>query len=279
MSDDPIASLLDAERARAGFSRDERASLWDSIASATTMPEAGTDPGGEPPPDPTPPAAAPPPAAPEVAAKATASAAALGGPKLAALLLAVAGVSAGVGAAAHAWLTSPPSPVATATTPSIPSSSSIPSSPPVASAVASAHVATPGTGSPTRIGSVVALPTSLPSAAAPRTAAPVSSSSGAATPASARAPGPSDPALARERTLLEMGRTALTRNDAPAALEALGAHAREFPSSQLAEEREVMTIQALVAAHRMPEARNRAATFRATFPKSPLVPIVDEATR
>lgn len=88
-----------------------------------------------------------------------------------------------------------------------------------------------------------------------------------------------DPGLARERTLLDMARTALSRGDSTAALAAVDEHARDFPSSQLAEEREVLAIQALVAARRMPEARRRAAAFRTAHPKSPLLPIVDEVTQ
>ncbi|MCA9590992.1 MAG: hypothetical protein KC657_37095 [Myxococcales bacterium] len=76
-----------------------------------------------------------------------------------------------------------------------------------------------------------------------------------------------------------MGRTALSRGDAAGALAALDTHAREFPKSQLAEEREVLAIQALASSGRVAEARRRAARFRTTFPKSPLMSIVDEATR
>ena len=75
-----------------------------------------------------------------------------------------------------------------------------------------------------------------------------------------------------------MARTALTRGDNASALSALDTHARDFPSSQLAEEREVLAIQALAAATRLPEAQKRAAAFRARYPASPLLPIVKEST-
>jgi hypothetical protein len=75
-----------------------------------------------------------------------------------------------------------------------------------------------------------------------------------------------------------MARTALGRGDASSALAAVDTHAREFPRSQLAQEREVIAIQALAAAGRVPEAKRRAAAFRAAFPGSPLQTIVDDAT-
>ena len=110
--------------------------------------------------------------------------------------------------------------------------------------------------------------------------APPSAHARANAPASATAAtAAKDPSLARERTLLDMARTALSRGDASGALGSLDTHAREFPSSQLAEEREVLAIQALASAGRASEARKRAAAFRTRFVNSPLLPIVDEATQ
>lgn len=116
---------------------------------------------------------------------------------------------------------------------------------------------------------IVATPEDLPSA---RPIAKIASP----TP-SASAPA-KDPSLARERNLLDMARTALSRGDTSSALSAVETHAKEFPRSQLAQEREVLAIQALVSAGRVPEARRRAAAFHTAFPKSPLGAIVDEAT-
>jgi len=118
-----------------------------------------------------------------------------------------------------------------------------------------------------------ALPEPTASASPLRAAAAAKAS---ASPANARE---KDASLARERTLLDMARTALSRGDANAALASLETHAREFPQSQLSEEREVLAIQALASAGRMPEARQRAAAFRKRFVNSSLTPIVDEATQ
>jgi len=109
--------------------------------------------------------------------------------------------------------------------------------------------------------------------------APIASSHPLATAKASSAPPAKDPSLARERNLLDMARTALSRGDTSSALSAIDTHAKEFPKSQLAQEREVLAIQALAGAGRMPEARQRAASFRAAYPKSPLVSIVDEATQ
>lgn len=174
--------------------------------------------------------------------------------KLGALLSAVAVGGAGAGAAAHAhWgepkivyveHAAPPVVVETAPPPSTPEATAAPAASPASSRAPTQPVARRDA------------PTTIPSTAPAK-----------------------DPALARERTLLDMARTALSRGDASGALASLDSHAREFPSSQLAEEREVLAIQALASANRTNEARQRAASFRARFPKSPLLAIVDEATQ
>ena len=248
-----IEALLASERRRGGFSNDERAAMWRGISrslgvagtiGAVTV--AATA------------AAAAKSATPEAAGKAVSAIARW---KIGAILSAVAIGGAGVGAAAHAQLAEPkvvkievPAP-AQVTTASQPTAifTTTPSALPAASAsVVDVHSAT------------------SPRAIAPRSAeAPVASASAA----------PKDPSLARERTLIDMARTALARGDAASALSSLDAHAREFPSSQLGPEREVLAIQALAASGRLPEARRRAATFRTTYPKSPLHQIVDEATQ
>lgn len=112
---------------------------------------------------------------------------------------------------------------------------------------------------------------SLPSVASARApAAPAATTS---------APSAKDPDLARERTLLDMARTALGRGDAAAALSAVDTHAREFQRSQLAEEREVLAVQALASAGRRDEATRRAAAFHRSFPKSALGAVVDDAVK
>jgi hypothetical protein len=126
--------------------------------------------------------------------------------------------------------------------------------------------------------SVDALPSAPPVAPATAPAPPAVGPRAEPSTGASAAGAPKDPALARERTLLDMARTALSRGDARGALVSLDTHAREFPRSQLTQEREVLAVQALASANRMPEARQRAALFRAKFPTSPLLPVIDEAT-
>jgi hypothetical protein len=81
--------------------------------------------------------------------------------------------------------------------------------------------------------------------------------------------------LSAERALLDSARAALTSGDTERALALLDDHVRRFPKPQLAEEREAIAIQALVAAGRYDEARARAARFRASAPTSLFLPAVD----
>ena len=85
-----------------------------------------------------------------------------------------------------------------------------------------------------------------------------------------------DVALADERALVEMARTAFARGDKPAALAALEQHSRRFPRGQLSEERESLRIQAWVQSGRFKEARAAAEAFRRSFPESMLLPLVEE---
>lgn len=87
----------------------------------------------------------------------------------------------------------------------------------------------------------------------------------------------SDPALARERVLVDTARSAVLKADGAAALKAVEAHAREFPKGRLAEERESLAVQALVVAGRRAEAMARAEAFHRVFPRSLLGPVVDDA--
>lgn len=84
------------------------------------------------------------------------------------------------------------------------------------------------------------------------------------------APAPTS-TLAAEQALLEKARRALDAEDGPAALAAVADHARRFPRGQLAEERALLEIQALVRSGRLDAAHSRAARFRARFPDSLLL--------
>lgn len=82
--------------------------------------------------------------------------------------------------------------------------------------------------------------------------------------------------LARERELLDVGRAALARGRGDDALAAAKEHAKYFPSGQLAEEREVLAIQALRLAGRNADAKARAALFAKRFPASIYAAAVEE---
>jgi hypothetical protein len=133
------------------------------------------------------------------------------------------------------------------------------------------------------------LPESLPSLPAASASAPLAASAPPsetppATPpgnpsASTARPASSVGDLTRERELLDAARAALDRGRPNDAVAAAREHAQKWPRGYLAEEREVVLIQGLVAAGNQQEAEHRAAQFHRTFPKSILGPAVDAAVR
>lgn len=110
----------------------------------------------------------------------------------------------------------------------------------------------------------VEVPVEVPAPAPPRTAP--------------RLPA-NDRLLAEERAIIEMGRSALSRREARLALGHCQTHAKRFPAGQLAEERELLWVRALVALGEREEARARASAFTKRFPDSLLAPSVAEAIR
>jgi hypothetical protein len=86
-----------------------------------------------------------------------------------------------------------------------------------------------------------------------------------------------DSALAKERALLDAARRALGSGDPTACLTELAKHARAFPAGKLAEEREAMTVNALVGVGRYSEARQKAEVFARRYPHSFLAPSVEAA--
>jgi len=93
-------------------------------------------------------------------------------------------------------------------------------------------------------------------------------------------PAPAQPledSLARERSLIERARAQLRSLHPGAALGLLHEHERAFPSGILVEERLGLQIEALIANGQLEDARRRAASFRARFPRSPLLPGLDAA--
>ena len=88
---------------------------------------------------------------------------------------------------------------------------------------------------------------------------------------------PVDSALAKERALLDEARRAIGAGDFKACLTQLTKHGRAFPGGKLAEEREALTINALVGVGRYAEARQKADRFARRYPHSFLAPSVEAA--
>ncbi|MHB8418107.1 MAG: hypothetical protein ACYDCL_08520 [Myxococcales bacterium] len=97
-------------------------------------------------------------------------------------------------------------------------------------------------------------------------------------PAASPPPAPGE-TLAAEQLLLERAHTALDRGDAAAALAATEEHARTFPHGELAEERDALRVQALVALGRLGDGRAAAAHFANDHPHSLLRPAVEDAVK
>jgi hypothetical protein len=74
--------------------------------------------------------------------------------------------------------------------------------------------------------------------------------------------------LAAENTLIGRARASLATSPA-ASLAAVDEHARRFPRGELAPEREYLRVSALRSLGRHDEARTRARSYLATYPKSP----------
>ena len=121
------------------------------------------------------------------------------------------------------------------------------------------------------------IPPSEPSLSEPSAQPPVVRSTPAVSTEPPRAAAPAETSLSSERLLLEAARTALARGDGTSALDALDRHLGKYPHGQLAEEREALAVQALVASGRGTEAKSRAVRFHARFPSSMFTGAVDAA--
>jgi hypothetical protein len=84
-----------------------------------------------------------------------------------------------------------------------------------------------------------------------------------------------DPVTA-ELELLQRAHASYTRHDFSGALILVAEHARRFPKGHLTEEREALRVRSLVALGRREEAHRAAAAFGARFPRSILLPRVEE---
>jgi hypothetical protein len=79
-----------------------------------------------------------------------------------------------------------------------------------------------------------------------------------------------------ELRLLRQARAAVAREDFAAALSPVAEHTRRFRDGELAEEREALRVKALAGLGRTEQARRAAAAFRARFPRSVLLPAVNQ---
>jgi hypothetical protein len=86
-----------------------------------------------------------------------------------------------------------------------------------------------------------------------------------------------DVLLAEESALLEQARIDLLRGSGARALQTLATHQRRFPAGRMLEQREALTIQALVLAGRRNEAHLRAERFRDRYPGSLMLQVIRSA--
>jgi len=84
--------------------------------------------------------------------------------------------------------------------------------------------------------------------------------------------------LRAERLLVETASAALARGDYVSAIASLRKHARTFPHGELAQEREVLLVQALKASGDDAAAQQRAKDFKQKFPGSLQQGTVDKAS-
>jgi TolA-binding protein len=176
---------------------------------------------------------------------ATAAAGSTGVTKLVVVSLISAAVGAGGGAAGHAYYASrQPAPVVATVAPVL--------APPAAS-IAVAPVET--------------VPVPAVESAAPPPAP------------SAREPVKATSSLRAERLLLETASAALMKGDHASAIAALKQHQARFPKGELAQEREVLLVQALKASGNDRAADERAKDFKKKFPGSLQQDSVDKASK
>lgn len=142
--------------------------------------------------------------------------------------------------------------------------------------VATPTIEAPSPVLPPPVVSVMPVPPTSASAPADSTGAiPSASSAEPPSPAASKTASGQDSDLSTERAMIERARTALMRGQHAAALETLAMHAEKFPRGRLSQEREVLTIHALVGVGRRSEAEARAKRFRQRHPNSPMLAAID----
>ena len=82
-----------------------------------------------------------------------------------------------------------------------------------------------------------------------------------------------------ELALLDRARRAVATGDFRTALQAIEKHARTFPKGQLVEEREALRVRALAGAGLSKKADQAARDFESSYPKSVLVPELQDDDR
>jgi len=82
---------------------------------------------------------------------------------------------------------------------------------------------------------------------------------------------------AAELHLLHRAQVAYASRDFSSALVLVADHARRFPNGRLAEEREALRVRSLASSGRRDDARRAATAFAARFPRSVLLPRLQEA--
>jgi TolA-binding protein len=97
-----------------------------------------------------------------------------------------------------------------------------------------------------------------------------------AKPAGRAKPATLSEAYALELPILQPALDAVANQDYLAALAAIAAHQRKFPSGHLAEEREGLRVKALVGLGHMSEAARAGTTFCERFPHSALLGQIQE---
>lgn len=261
---DDLRSAFDAERRRSGVDDAMRARLLGRVlgsvavgaaigtAAGTAGAAAGAGAGG---------------AAGAGTGAATGAVAGAGGvafAKMAPWLLGAFLIGGGVGAAVHAAVVAKDAPITPPSAIPSPSPSARPDPGPntaPSDSVAAISVSALPSASTRVVPAITLAPSTRPSSTA------------SADPVAQR-----DVDLAAERALVDRARTALTRGQPAAALEALDSHAKSFPRGRLTEEREALAIDALARAGRTQEAATRADRFRSTWPNSVFGGLVDTAS-
>jgi len=123
------------------------------------------------------------------------------------------------------------------------------------------------------------LPSSVPASEAAPAALPVSIPEVVSTPKPAQAARAVGSDFMAELQLLQQARAAIARRAFGDALAAISEDARRFPSGRLAEEREALRVRALSGLGRQTDVQTAANGFRTRFPRSVLLPRVNEMAK